>query len=468
MVQIMSKFEMVKFQKSLSIGLGMMLVFQFCTSPQKNKMSDIPQEKVIIMSLDPGHFHAGLIHKTMYTSVDSSIFVFAPEGDELDDYLKRINGYNMREESPTAWKMELVKGDNFLEEMISRKPGNVMVVAGKNDRKIDYISSAIANSIHVYADKPLVINQEGFRKLKKAFEEASQKDLLLYDIMTERFEISSILQKELSMIAEVFGELEDGSPENPAITKESVHHFFKYVSGQPLVRPDWFFDVEVEGEGIVDVTTHLVDLIQWEAFPEMVLDTTDVKLIAAKRWITPLSLEQFKTVTGKTRFPEFLKKDIKDNVLQVYCNGEMNYTLKGKHAKVSVIWNFQAPEGAGDTHYSMMRGTKANLIIRQGKEENYVPTLYVAFFNDQYEALSKAISNTLQQKYPGLGLEKLPNGEYKVQIPDRYHVGHEAHFAQVTEQFLEYFESGSMPDWEVPNMIVKYYTTTKALELAKR
>jgi len=127
---------------------------------------------------------------------------------------------------------------------------------------------------------------------------------------------------------------------NPAITKESVHHFFKYVSGVPLVRPDWFFDVEIEGEGIVDVTTHLVDLIQWEAFPNQSLDTTDVTMLSAKRWVTPLSLEQFRQVTGKAEFPDFLQKDIKNGSLEVYSNGEMNYTLKGIHAKVSVIWDF--------------------------------------------------------------------------------------------------------------------------------
>jgi hypothetical protein len=29
-------------------------------------------------------------------------------------------------------------------------------------------------------------------------------------------------------------------------------------------------------------------------------------------------------------------------------------------------------------------------------------------------------------------------------------------------------KKGSMPEWEVPNMIAKYYTTTAALELAKK
>ncbi|SDZ57435.1 MULTISPECIES: putative oxidoreductase C-terminal domain-containing protein [Rhodonellum] len=444
-----------------------LLIFQFCNAPKEDTMENSEKDKVIIMSLDPGHFHAGLIHKTMYPKVDSTVYVFAPEGNELADYLQRIAGYNLREENPTSWNIQVEKGEDYLEQMISKKPGNVMMVAGKNDQKIDYIRAAIANGIHVYADKPLVINQAGFKELIKAFEEAAQKDLMLYDIMTERFEISSMLQRELSMLPEVFGDLETGTLENPAITKESVHHFFKYVSGQPLIRPDWFFDVNKEGEGIVDVTTHLVDLIQWEAFPEMILDTTDVRMLSAKRWPTTMNLDEFKKATGKQSYPEFLQDRIRGEKLEVFSNGEMNYTLRGKHAKVSVIWNFEAPEGAGDTHFSMMRGTKANLIIRQGKEEGYKPTLYIVLLEGQEKAMEEAVNNKLQSTFPGLGLEKLKNGEFLVKIPERYHVGHEAHFAQVTERFLEYFESKKMPDWEVPNMIVKYFTTTKALEMAK-
>jgi hypothetical protein len=46
-------------------------------------------------------------------------------------------------------------------------------------------------------------------------------------------------------------------------------------------------------------------------------------------------------------------------------------------------------------------------------------------------------------------------------------VGHEAHFSQVTERFLDYLENKNLPAWEVPNMITKYYVTTQALEMAK-
>lgn len=448
----------------VAIAAGLLLS---CENKDSVSQAPEPNSEITIMSLDPGHFHAGLIHKSMYPQVDSTVYVFAPEGAELKDYMNRLSGYNNREEDPTAWNLQVSTGDDYLEKMIFIKPGNVMMVAGKNDLKIDYISAAISNGINVYADKPLVINKGGFQKLVKAFDEAAQKDLLLYDIMTERFEISTILQKELSVDSAVFGELEKGTLEVPAITKESVHHFFKYVSGNPLVRPDWFFDTDIEGTGIVDVTTHLVDLIQWEAFPGVTLDTADVEMLTAKLWPTVLDLDQFKLVTGKAEFSDYLQKNVADNKLSVNSNGEMNYTLKGVHSKVSVVWNFQAPEGAADTHYSMMRGTKANLIIQQGEAENYVATLYVELMDGQDEALTTLVKEKLQDRFPGLDLEKISDGKYKVIIPEKYHNGHEAHFAQVTEKYLEYFTQRNMPSWEVPNMIVKYYTTTEALKVAE-
>ncbi|MDP4838106.1 MAG: oxidoreductase [Algoriphagus sp.] len=420
------------------------------------------------MTLDPGHFHAGLVHKSSYPSVDSSLYIYAPKGQELQDHLARITSYNERNEGPTNWKLNVYEGEDYLQKMLEERPGNVMMVAGKNDKKIEYILSALGQGIHVYADKPLVIDAEGFQKLKKAFQIAEDKQVLLYDIMTERFEITTLLQRELSTIPSVFGELEDGSPSQPAITKESVHHFFKEVSGVPLVRPDWFFDIEKEGTGIVDVTTHLVDLIQWEAFPEQILDTTEVQVYDSKIWATGLSLEEFQRVTQKPQLTQELKKYKVGDKLEVMSNGEFSYSLRGKHAKVSVIWNFQAPEGTGDTHFSLMRGTKANLIIRQGEAEGFKPVLYVQLLGSTPEELKKALTETLATRYSGLDLQLLPTGEFKVLIPAQYHTGHEAHFAQVTARYLDYLQSGTLPSWEVPNMLTKYYTTTQALRLARK
>ncbi len=425
--------------------------------------------KIRLMTLDPGHFHAALVHKTMYPQVDSTIYVFAPEGPEVKDFLNKIEQYNKRGESPTVWNIESYFGNDFAEKMIVEKPGTVMVVAGKNSKKIDYVLEAVKSGLNVYADKPLVINPEGFEKLKEAFRIADEKGVLIYDIMTERFESTTALQKLFSTLPDVFGELVEGSADEPAIVKESVHHFFKYVSGNPLVRPPWFFDINEEGEGIVDVTTHLVDLVQWEAFPGQIIDSSDIEMVKAKRWPTVLTKKEFQKVTGFDSYPDYLQKDITNGKLEVFSNGEMIYKIKGKYAKVSVIWNYQAPDGTADTHYSIMRGTQSNLIIKQGQEEEYSPVLYIesAGNTDLEAALQAALENEVTNTFPGTTMEKVSDTQYKINIPDKFKVGHEAHFGQVTENYLQYLETGKLPEWEVPNMIAKYYTTIEGYKMAK-
>ncbi len=448
--------------KLIKILLGLTLIFMSCNNKQITN-----EAKVRLVTLDPGHFHAALVQKSMYADVDSVVSVYAPEGSDLKLHIDRINSYNTRTESPTRWKENVYTGNDFFEKMIAEKNGNVVVLSGNNQKKTDYILQSLQNGFHVFADKPMAINATGFEKLKQAFETAAKNKLLLYDIMTERYEITTILQRELSMIPELFGELEKGTPDKPAITKESVHHFYKYVSGNVLTRPAWFMDVSQQGEGIVDVMTHLVDLVQWECFPEQTIDyTKDIAVNKAKRWATAMSLSEFKTITKQDSFPPYLKKNSNtDTSLQVYCNGEINYTLKGVHAKTSVIWNYKAPEGTGDTHYSIMRGTKANLVIRQGKEENYKPTLYIEFpeLNKHFDVTDSF--KKIQAKFPRVELIKVKSG-FKVSLPENLKEGHEAHFARVTEKFLEYVKNNNMPAWEVPNMLAKYYTTTKALEIS--
>lgn len=440
--------------------------------PEKKSMFTGEKGEVKLITLDPGHFHAALVQKVMIDQIDPVVHVYAPEGPEVEDYISRINAYNTRSENPTAWKLDLYKGNDYLEKMIADKAGNMVITAGNNAQKTEYILKSVEAGLNVLSDKPMVITPEKFPDLEKAFAKADENGVLLYDIMTERYEITTILQRELSKIPEVFGKLQVGSADNPAITKESVHHFCKEVSGVPLTRPVWYFDVNQQGEGIVDVTTHLVDLIQWEAFPEATLQKSDVEIVSAKRWTTDLTPQMFKKVTKLDSYPDFLKKDVQGNILKVYSNGEITYKLKGIHAKVSVVWNFEAPAGTGDTHYSIMRGSICDLIIKQGVEENYKPTLFIQATIDEgletFEGgLSKAVNQDLAVMYPGIKLVKIDDKLWSVDIPEKYKVGHEQHFTQVAEKYLRYLVWGRMPEWEVPNMIVKYYTTTEALRVAK-
>jgi predicted dehydrogenase len=462
-------------KKILYLMIPVTVVLIFCGSGANKQQTDksvTTMEKeyqVKLITVDPGHFHAALVQKSMYSQVSPDVYVYAPEGPDVTQHLARIASYNSRAVNPTVWKETVYTGNDFFSRMLADKKGNVVVLSGNNAKKAEYISKSIDAGLNVLADKPMIIKPEDFSALESAFKSAEEKGLLLYDIMTERYEVTTILQKLLSQKPELFGTLKEGSLEEPAVTKVSVHHFSKIVSGSPLLRPAWFFDTGQQGEGIVDVTTHLVDLVQWECFPEQILKPADVTLVSAKRWATAISPGQFKGVTGLDRYPDYLKKDMKDGSLEVFSNGEFTYRLKGVFAKVSVTWNYQAPPGGGDTHYSVMHGTKCDLEIRQGAEEKFRPTLYVENFKNsdakEFESKLKEVTGTLP--YDSIRVEPSGKNGFIIVVPEKYRVSHEEHFGQVMTKYLEYLKEGRLPEWEVQGMITKYFTTTSALKMAK-
>jgi predicted dehydrogenase len=428
-------------------------------------------QPIKLITVDPGHFHAALVQKSMYPEINPNVHVYAKEGTDLQLHLDRVSAYNNRKDNPTQWEEKVYTGKDFFQKMLKEKKGNLVILAGNNQLKTDYILSAVKNGLNVLSDKPMAIDQAGFEKLKEAFEKAKQNKVQLYDIMTERFEITTQLQRAFSMDPTVFGTLDKGSPTDPAVTKISVHHFYKFVSGNVLTRPTWYFDDQQQGAGIVDVTTHLVDLIQWGCFPEKIINyKKDIQILDAKEWKTSVTQEEFKTVTKSKEIPSFLQPSIdSQGNIQVNSNGEFSFAINGIHAKVSVIWNYKAPDGGGDTHYSLMRGSKASLIIKQGKEENYKPTLYIEQRDNDpaFEEKLKTSLESINKQFPGIVLMK-NNAGWQIIVPEKYNDGHEAHFAQVMKKYIEYLNQKNMPDWEIPNMLSKYYITTQAKTLANK
>jgi predicted dehydrogenase len=426
---------------------------------------------VRLITLDPGHFHAALVQKSMYNDIDSVVHVYAPAGPDVQSHLDKINGYNARPKDPTHWVESVYTGPDYLQKMIADKAGNTVILAGNNREKTNYILQSLQAGFHVLGDKPMVIDDKAFGLLRQAFDTAAAHQLVLYDIMTERYEITSILQRELAALPAVYGAQEKGSPSHPGVVASSVHRWYKYVSGNALTRPAWFFDVTQQGEGIVDVMTHLVDLVQWGCFPDQTLDyAKDIEVDQARHWTTDLTLSEFKTITKLDSFPDFLKKDLApDTILKVYANGEINYRLRGVYVRTTATWTYKAPTGADDTYSSLMRGSKAHLLILQDSAQQYHPTLYIepVTTDPAYEQTLSSQFVNLQARFPGISLKK-EGARWEVLIPDHYKEGHEAHFARVTEKFLGFVKDHNMPAWEVPNMIAKYYTTTKGLGLARK
>ncbi|MBK6479473.1 MAG: hypothetical protein IPF93_14715 [Saprospiraceae bacterium] len=93
------------------------------------------------------------------------------------------------------------------------------------------------------------------------------------------------------------------------LSPESVHHFYKFVSGNVLVKPPWFLDVnQLPGGGLVDVVTRLVDLVQWECFPDRVIDTNLIHIDLVRRWPTTHVGRSINTITQSSTYPEYLKR----------------------------------------------------------------------------------------------------------------------------------------------------------------
>jgi len=401
--------------------------------------------------------------------------VYAPKGLGLTEQLNYIKQYNSRADDPTHWGEKVYEGDDYLQKMLDENKGaknTVVVLAGNNQLKTEYIKKSVDNSLNVLADKPMAINTNGFELLKQAFSDAKSNGVLLYDIMTERSVAATILQKKLANNKAVFGELQKGTKDAPAVIMESVHRYFKQVSGKPLIRPDWFFDPAQQGDAIADVGTHLVDLVQWVCFPEVALDyTKDITINSSKIWPTPLSLAQFSKITNEDKFPDFLQKYVKGDSLMTHGNGSIDYSVKGVFSRITALWTYDAPAGAGDTYYALLKGSKANLEIKQGAEESWKATLYVRPVNpNDTGSLSKALNEAIKdinQEMPGVSISWVANG-WRVNIPAEYDKGHESHFGDVMKRYLQYLKNGNLPAWEVPCMIAKYYTTTKALEMAQQ
>jgi predicted dehydrogenase len=428
---------------------------------------------ISLMTLDPGHFHAALIQRESYPGVAPRVDVYAPLGQDLVDHLARVARFNNRQDHPTDWRLEVHAGPDFLARMKKDKPGNVVVISGRNRGKIDYIQTSVASGFHALVDKPWILASDDLPKLKETLDLADKKGRIALDIMTERFEVATMLQREMVGDPAVIGEIEPGSPDKPGVYMESVHHLMKVVAGVPNIRPAWFFDGAQQGEGLSDTGTHLVDLVQWTLFPDKALDYgKDLEILSAQRWPTVIPLASFQRVTGEKAFPSFLARDVKNGALEYFANTLVTYRVRGIHTRLNVIWDWEAPPGGGDTHFAFYRGSKARVEVRQGRAQRWRTELYViptdpARRDEVMAAVGRRLT-ALLASYPGLAIDE-PGGEIHVAIPDRFRTTHEEHFGQVARRFFGFLQNPrSLPAWEKPNMLAKYWVTTRGTELSRR
>ncbi|HXJ81065.1 MAG TPA: putative oxidoreductase C-terminal domain-containing protein [Candidatus Methylomirabilis sp.] len=419
--------------------------------------------------LEPGHFHAALTLRERHPRARDEIFVYAPAGPELDDFLALIHAFNRRTERPTAWRPVVRTGDDSLERLLAERPGDVAILAGRNDRKMSLMRRLHDAGFHVLADKPWLAGPDGLDDLRHTLAGGP----VAMEIMTGRHEITSILTRKLVGASEVFGDFAGGGRDAPAIETASVHHLEKTVNGAPLRRPAWFFDVRVQGDGIADIPTHMVDQAQQlvaavesrsagsrEKAPE---------LIAARRWATPVPLTLFSRVTGAPAFPSEIREMVAGSDLSYYGNAELRFRLGDVTVALDTRWDLSAPAGGGDTHRTVIRGTRAEIRVELSAQTGFkrrlsiVPRLHA-------DRLRAALDRTVaawQGDHPGVALASSGDG-WQIRVPRELDTGHESHFPLVLADFLSLAERGRAPAALASDTLAKYQLLAQASAEARR
>ena len=415
-----------------------------------------------LLFYEPGHFHAALTLRSPNPRVAADVHVYAHPGPDREGFLDLVDAFNSRETNPTHWRVRVHGADDPLTRLIEERCGDVVVLAGRNADKLATIARLHEAGFNVLADKPWLTSHTALSSLRRA----TSGPPLAMDIMTERHEILARLRRRVVTSPRVFGEFVRDC-ERPAIEIASVHHLYKVVNGLPLQRPWWYYDADIQGDGLVDIQSHLSDQVQWMVLGDEPGDCErDVELHSARRWTTPVPLELYRDSTGQPEFPDALSDNVSDGVLSLPCNGEIEYSLKGVRIRQRTEWGQREPSGSTDLHPCVIRGTRCHVLVRHGPDTEYVAKLYLEPVAgvDIEAALSEAIADW-QEDFPGLGLTPADKG-FELVIPEALRSTHESHFAMVLESFLDYLDAGRWPQWLTAGIRMRYELLARSRELA--
>ena len=419
-----------------------------------------------LVFLDPGHFHAALTLRERHPLVRDEIVVYAPaspddprEGREVVEFLALLEAFNRRPERPTRWRVVVRAGDDPLGRLLGERPGDVVILAGKNDRKMALIRRLHDAGFHVLADKPWITTAAAVGDVRHVLGGGAW----VMEMMTGRHAPTSMVAERLVGEPDVFGGFATGAGE-PSIRLASVHHLEKSVNGAPLRRPPWFFDVRVQGDGLADIPTHLVDQAQRLLRAHGAASARDAELLAVRRWSTSVPRALFARVTGLPDFPRDLRADVAGDVLAYAGNAELSFRLRGVDVHLTTRWDLTAPPGGGDAHSATVAGSGARVRIEQGPQTGFRRRLFVEPRGNGSRveaALGRAVA-AWQPEHPGLAVVRAPDG-FEIEIPDGPGTGHESQFPLVLDEFLGAIERGGWPDERAAGTLAKYELLARAL-----
>lgn len=404
------------------------------------------QKRYRFQVLNPGHFHAALVFRESEYRLLEDIDVIVKNSDQALPFIDQINRFNERELQPTQWQFSVHERADVVFDAGVEKDSCVVVVSGQNHSKLQTVTELTGQGRNVLVDKPLLVHANQLASIEQAFAGPGQ----VMELMTARHQVLTRLCQAIASAEQLFG----GFTENaqPALELKSVHHLCKTVDDKPLIRPDWYYDVAVQGNGLVDIQTHMIDQAMWFVLGDQPIDDQVViELESARLWSTPVPKDLFARSTGLSDYTTELKRylDI-DGVLQLQCNSEINWSINGVKVRTVAEWREIEPDDGGDIHTVTLHGNNCRVEAVQSAESDFFP--WVDLYADDDESRSK-LSEALQQccdewaedQFPRIGFSELRAG-FHMLIPRALDRGHESHFALVREQFLNYLDDGGVPE----------------------
>jgi hypothetical protein len=210
----------------------------------------------------------------------------------------------------------------------------------------------------------------------------------------------------------------------------------------------------VQGGGAVDIPTHLVDQAQW--WLDGAADAP--RLLSARGWSTRVPLDVFARVSGAPAVPPALADAVEGGALRVFSNAELVYRLAGVTARAVARWDVSTPPGGGDSSRAVLHGRAATISLAQTAETGFRRRLLVEARGDA-AATARALAAALgaaRPELPGIAARPCGDGLHEVTVDAGPDGGHEAHFALLLAELLEWIDAGHRPAALAARTLAKY------------
>jgi predicted dehydrogenase len=408
--------------------------------------------------LEPGHFHATLTLRERHAGVSDEVFVYADDGPELAAFLALVEAFNTRAERPTAWRPTVRTGTDALGRLLRDRPGDLAVLAGRNDLKTGWMRRLHDAGLAVLADKPWLTGPEGLPDVRHVLGGGP----VAMEMMTGRHEIATAVEARLVADAGIFGGWADDTS-GPAIRLESVHHLDKRVNGAPLRRPAWYFDVRAQGDAIADIPTHLVDHVQ------RLVPGEPLAFGSARRWPTIVPRDVFARITGAPEFPASLSERVEDGALAYLGCGELEFRAGRVPVRCRVRWDLTEPPGGGDSSLVLLRGRRADVRVEQSARTGWARRLSVEPRDGEGPAVEAALRAAVagwQAEWPGLAVARR-DAALDIAIPTALRTPHETQFARVMDDFLGLVDAPPSPSRRAAETLAKYELLARAMSACR-